>query len=268
MNMKHILLPTDFSETSQKAAVFAMDLFGNEGMEYTLLNTYLKQAYRNALIPLQLNTEQASRNGLRRMERRCRKHAGEVYIARRSSFEQLAKAVNDMHESKPVDLVVMGTQGEGNYGRVGQNSNSVVTGSTPPVITVPAQWRPAPLSRILFADDGQGVSRASLEPLLDIARRTGAHVTILHVGSTTEDPRSKEQLRILHTLFGEVPHGFNSVEGPDVIEAMDRLVVEQDMQLVAVLRRKRSFWDRMLRGSTSKRLSMHTTVPLLVLREA
>src|SRR5690606_22316073 len=78
-HMKNILLPTDFSETSHKAAVFAMDLFGTEGTQYTLLNTYLKQAYRNALMPLQLDTERASRNGLRRMERRCRNHAGKVH---------------------------------------------------------------------------------------------------------------------------------------------------------------------------------------------
>ena len=43
--MKHILLPTDFSGTSVKAAYFAMDLYGAEDARYTLLNTYLKPAH-------------------------------------------------------------------------------------------------------------------------------------------------------------------------------------------------------------------------------
>lgn len=265
--MKHILLPTDFSETSMKASTFALNLFGGGTVQYTLLNTYLKPAYRHALLPLHLDTERASRNGLRRMERRCRKQVPDARIARRSSFEQLAQAVNDVHAARPADLVVMGTQGEGNYGKVGSNTTSVVTSGIPPVITVPALWQPAPIARILLADDGQGFARASLEPLLAIARRTGAHITVLHVGPPQEDARSKEDLRALHGLLADLPHAFTSVEGPVVIEAMDRVVMERDVQLVAVLRRKKSFWERLLRGSTSKRLAMHTTVPLLVLRE-
>lgn len=265
--MKNILLPTDFSDTSMNAAIFALDLFGTQGANYTLLNTYLKPAYRNALIPLNLDTERASRNGLRRMERRCRNHAGTVRIALRSSFEQVVQAVNDLDAAKPVDFVVIGTQGEGNYGRVGRNASSVVTGANPPVIAVPSQWQPAPIAHILFADDGQGVTRASIEPLLDIAQRTGAHVTVLYVGLTSDDSRTKEHFQKLSTSFGKIPHSFTSVEDHAVTEVMDRMVVEKDIQLVAVLRRKRSFWDRIFQGSTSKRMVLHTTVPLLVLRE-
>ena len=265
--MKNILLPTDFSETSMKAATFALDLFGTEGVNYMLLNTYLKPAYRNALIPLNLDTERASRNGLRRMERRCRKHAGTVRIALRSSFEQVVQAANDLDAAKAVDFVVMGTQGEGNYGQVGRNANSMVTSANPPVIAVPSQWQPAPIAHILFADDGQGVTRASIEPLLDIAQRTGAHVTVLYVGLTSDDSRTKEHFQKLSTSLGKIPHSFTSVEAHAVTEVMDRMVVEKDIQLVAVLRRKRSFWERIFQGSTSKRMALHTTVPLLVLRE-
>ena len=68
--MKHILLPTDFSGTSVKAAYFAMDLYGAEDARYTLLNTYLKPAYGNVLLPPMPDTERASRNGLRRGGRR------------------------------------------------------------------------------------------------------------------------------------------------------------------------------------------------------
>lgn len=265
--MKKILLPTDFSDTSIKAAMFAMDLFGTEGVHYTLLNTYLKPAYRNALLPLTVDTERASRNGLRRMERRCRKHAGKVYIAQRSSFEQLGRAINELDADKGVDFVVMGTQGEGNYGQVGRNTGAAVVDAAPPVIAVPSQWEPAPIKHILFADDGQGIALPSLAPLVSIAKRTGARITVMYVGSNTEDPRSKEHLRKLSTAFGDIKHSFTTVESAVVTEAMDRMVVEQGVQLVAVLRRKRSFWDRIFQGSTSKRMALHTTVPLLVLRE-
>ena len=265
--MKHILLPTDFSGTSVKAAYFAMDLYGAEDARYTLLNTYLKPAYGNVLLPPMPDTERASRNGLRRVERRCRKHEGKVYIGQVATFHELTRAVQEVHRKKPVDVVVMGTQGEGNYGRVGHNTSAVVTGGVPAVITVPAEWSSAPIKRILFADDGQGITNAGMAPLLGIAERTGAHVTVLYVGDPAEDPRTKEHLRKLSTSFGDIPHSFVTVDSDGVTGAMDRMVVERQIHLVAVVHRERSFWKRIFLASTSKRMALHATVPLLVLRE-
>lgn len=265
--MKNILLPTDLSETSMKAAAFALDLFGGEGMNYTLLNAYPKPADRYDLILVQPDLERLSRNGLRRMKRRCRKHVATVRIALVSSSDPLVQAINEIGAARPVDLVVMGTQGEGSHGQVGRNTSAVVANVDPPVIAVPAHWQPAPIARILFADDGQAINLDSMKPLLAIAQRTGAHVTILHVGSPSEDPRTTEQLRKLSTNLGEIPHSFSTEVDHDVTDAMERIMVEKDIQLVAVIRRKRSFWERMFQGSTSKRMALHTTVPLLVLRE-
>ncbi|MBS1546550.1 MAG: universal stress protein [Bacteroidetes bacterium] len=261
--MKHILLPSDFSDASFNAAKFALGLYGTKDAEYTFLNVYLKLAYRNALLPPGQDTERASRNGLRRMERRFRKEAGTVHLALRSSFSALANAMEEADDAKPVDLVVMGTQGEGNYGLVGRNTSAAVTSATLPVIAVPARWQPVKLDRILFADDGVEDTAYSLEPLLDIVRRTGAALTVLHVdqGADTTGQRAK-----LKALLKNVPHTVKSVAGAEVVPALERLVAEEGADLVAVVRRQRSFWHRLFNGSTSKRMALHTNVPLLVLR--
>ncbi|HRO98891.1 MAG TPA: universal stress protein, partial [Flavobacteriales bacterium] len=39
--MSHILIPTDFSDNALNAATFAVQLFGDEGNRYTLLNCYV-----------------------------------------------------------------------------------------------------------------------------------------------------------------------------------------------------------------------------------
>ncbi|MBP8823738.1 MAG: universal stress protein [Flavobacteriales bacterium] len=261
--MKHILLPTDFSDTSNKAGAFALRLFGAGETRYTLLNVYLKLAYRNALVAGTHDTGRASRNGLRRVERRLRKQAGRVQLALRSTFSALANAIDEVHAERPVDLVVMGTQGEGNYGLVGRNTSAAVTSATLPVIAVPAQWQPADIDRILFADDGQADSPESLRPLLWIAKRTGAHITVFNVGEKEVDAA---QRKVLKALLHGVPHSFASAQGEDVAKTLERLTVEGGVDLVAVVRRKRSFWHRLFQGSTSKRMALHTNVPLLVLR--
>ncbi len=261
--MKHILLPTDFSEASFNAAVFAHGLFGAEDVEYTLLNVYLRLAYRNALVKMEVDTARISRNGLRRMERRFRKLGGKVRVSMRSSFSPLATALADLDAAKHVDMVVMGTQGEGNYGLVGRNTGAVVTSAMLPVIAVPSQWKPVKLDRILFADDGLEDTAESLQPLLWLAKETGAHCTVLHVGAGAGESKQRKALGM---LLAGIPHSFASVAGDEVEKAMEQLVRNEGIDLVAVVRRQRSFWHRLFQGSTSKRMALHTTVPLLVLR--
>lgn len=259
--MKHVLLPTDFGDTSYKAALFAVQLFGTGDVEYTLLNTYLKPAYRHALVALDVDTERDSLTGLRRLEQRLRRQAGRIRVAVRNSNEPLVQAIADLHRARAVDVVVMGTQGEGKYGPVGRNTASVVTGVQLPVVAVPAQWEAAPIKDIVLADDGQPVDHRALRPLLEIAGRFRAHVHVVHVGGADHPGH------VVKAMLAGLPHSMATVSGEDVGAALDAYAADHSAQLVAVVHRQRSFLQRIFQGSTSRRMAVHTTVPMLVLHQ-
>lgn len=259
--MRHVLLPTDFGDTSYKAALFALQVYGTHDVQYTLLNTYLKPAYRHALVALDADPELDSITGLRRIEQRMRRQAGRIQVAVRNSNEPLVEAIADLHRAKAVDVVVMGTQGEGRYGPVGRNTAAVVTGVHLPVIAVPGQWEAAPIKDIVLADDGQPVDPRALQPLLEIAARCGAHVHVVHVGG--EDHPG----HVAKALLAGLPHSMATVSGEDVGAALDAYAADHAAQLVAVVHRQRSFLQRIFQGSTSKRMAVHTTVPMLVLHQ-
>jgi nucleotide-binding universal stress UspA family protein len=263
--MMNILLPTDFSKTAMNAATFAMDLYGAKNVRYTLLNVYLKPAYRNFLISLNVDTERASRNGLRRMERRCRLHLPGARISIKSSFAPLDSAIRDLHAAGRADLVVMGTQGEGSYGLVGHNTTLAVTGGKVPVIAVPDQWRPAPLERILLADDAMRMDAGILAPLVAMAKQAKARVEVVHIVKEGRGPSGREAL--MHVLLADIPHDYSVHVAPQVETALDALAVQRQAQLVAVVRRDRGLLGRLFKGSHSKRMALHTSVPLLVLHE-
>lgn len=265
--MLHVILPTDFSDTSFKAMQFAVDVFGTDGVRYTMLNTFLKQAYRNALVPVHLDTARRSRNGLLRMKRRLRKHVPMAQVALRSSFEQLAHAINELNAKHPADYVVMGTQGEGNYGRVGRNTGMVVTGSKVPVIAVPSEWEPAPLLRIVFGDDGGTLERQTLRPMVRLAKWAKARVEVVHVRKQDGPDDRAERRELLGTWLHDLPHGFNLLTGNDVTATVDQFAAGQKAQLVVLVHRQKGFWERLFQASTSKRMAMHISVPLLVLQE-
>lgn len=264
--MNRILLPTDGSDAAFHAARFAFDLFGTDGVRYTLVHTFLKPAYRNALLPA-MDTAREAANKLRRAERRCRAHAGTVTLAKRTSPYPLAEVLNELAGQGRGELIVMGTQGEGNYGLVGSNTTAVVTGARVPVIAVPSQWRPAPVKRILLANDGGTMDAATLQPLIVIARRTGAEVVVAHVRDNIATFDERGDRRALSALLDGIRHSFVTVAGEDVTSTLDELARQGRIQLMAVIHRKKSFWQRLFTASKAKRMSLHTTTPLLVLPE-
>jgi len=264
--MTNILLPTDGSDASFNAAVLAFDLFGTKDVRYTLVHTFLKPAFRNALLPA-VNTEAEAVNKLRRFERRCRKHAEGAVLAKRSSPYQLAEVLNELARDGKGDLIVMGTQGEGNYGLVGRNTSAVVLGAEIPVVTVPSMWEPKPIKRILLANDGARITRATAEPLIALARRTGAEIVLAHVRGNTVTFDERGDRKALSELFTDIRHSFVTVTGDDVSAEINELARQGRMQLVAVIHRKKSFWQGLFSSSKAKRMALHTTMPLMVLPE-
>lgn len=264
--MNHILLPTDGSDTSFSAARLAFDLFGTKDVRYTLVHTYLKTAYRHPLVPA-MDTGSEAANKLRRFERRCRGHAPGVTLAKRSSHLQLVDVLNGLAAKSRGDLIVMGTQGEGNYGLVGRNTAAVVMGSDIPVITVPSQWRTARITRIMLAIDGGPVTRATVAPLIALARRGKAEVVVAHVRDKTVGSDARVDRRALGALFAGMPHSFVTVQGTGVVNELNELAKHGRIHLVAVIHRRKSFWQRLFSGSKARRMALHTITPLLVLPE-
>ncbi|MBL8009959.1 MAG: universal stress protein [Flavobacteriales bacterium] len=264
--MNRILLPTDGSDAAFHAARFAFDLFGTEGLRYTLVHTFLKPAYRNALLPA-MDTAREADNKLRRFERRCRAQAGTVVLAKRTSPFPLTEVLNELAEQGKGELIVMGTQGEGNYGLVGSNTTAVVMGARVPVITVPSMWRPAAVKRILLANDGGPMDEATLKPLVVIARRTGAEVVVAHVRDNIATFDERGDRRVLSALLAGIRHSFVTVAGADVTSTLDELARQGRIQLMTVIHRKKSFWQRLFTASKARRMALHTTTPLLVLPE-
>lgn len=266
--MAQILLPTDGSETSFKAATFAFDLFGIEDVKYTLVHTYLKPVYRNKHVPgFDLDVERDAVRKLRRMERKARNYAEGITIAKKGSSFPLVEVLNTLVTEKKAGLIVMGTQGEGNYGLVGRNTSAVVLGAKVPVITVPSQWTNKPIKRIMLAIDGGKVEQATVDPLIALAKHTGAEIVLAHVRSNTVAFDERGDRAELSKLFGAVKHSFVTVLGDDITQELNDLAKQGKIQLVAVIHRKKSFWQRLFNASKAKQMALHTTTPLLVLPE-
>jgi nucleotide-binding universal stress UspA family protein len=138
------------------------------------------------------------------------------------------------------------------------------------------------VKRILYATDFSDASRAALPVVSTIARKYGSHVFIANIWSPTpysmatpeslatiEDMQSREAktnaTELSHAAeFAGLPATL-IVEPGDVVEEINRVVHEQNIDLVVLSTHGRTGWKHLLMGSVAEELFRRLTCPVLTI---
>ena len=266
--MKHILLPTDLSACALNAAAFAFDLFGTSDTKYTLLHAYYAVGFNDPFLPeVPAAIQRSSQEELEEFSKRCLAlRPGErPNLTRVVSFGALTGVVRDTCTAEDVDMIVMGTRGKSGASLFGSTTSELVKHALVPVIAVPDQWKSRPLRKILFADDHGEMDGQIVAPMMQLAVRTGATVTMAHVRRELLVEAGGEDLRAKENPLAGVPHSFVTVADDHVPEALDKLAIEGDMDMIAIIRRDLGVLDSLLHRSMARKMALHTHLPLLVM---
>jgi nucleotide-binding universal stress UspA family protein len=143
---------------------------------------------------------------------------------------------------------------------------------------------PRQVRDVAVAADGSEPSLAGLRLAADIARRTGAHVTVVHVrhlpaaalpmvgynadvATQTLDEVQEETYRQAHAILDEAGASWRFVvrrgsAGAEIIEAARELGVD----LIVIGSRRHSALHNAVVGSTAEHLVAHSPLPVLVAR--
>ncbi len=268
--MAHILLPTDFSENSFHAGLYAARLFGTADHVYTLVHAYMDVApstdpwpgvsdefYKAALDSMAESTARVKSS---------KEFAG-AEVRSEVLYGPFPDMLNQIGKEKAADIVVMGTMGSAGAGLMGSNAGEVVKRSRLPVLVIPNQAELRPVNRILYADDDRHVEVAGSRMLLHIALRTKAEIVLAHVLKNADDVPDPEMVAMHEELFQAIPHRFTSAEGNEIAAAIDLMADQEKADMVAVVHRHSGFLEGLFHTSTAKRLALYTKLPLLVLQQ-
>ena len=132
--MKNILIPTDFSDNAYKAISYALRLFKDENCAFHLLHTYTPAVYQSEYLlhsPGQLGLGDIYRTDSEKKledlkqkiisESSNPKHLFRTY----SAFSILMEAIDELVDSKQIDILIMGTQGATGAKEIFLGSNTV-----------------------------------------------------------------------------------------------------------------------------------------------
>ncbi len=265
--IKHILVPTDFSETAKNAFYFAQSLAeALGGAQLKVVHVFMPSAesdYPNFVPPVA--------DYLKVREQMLRDFMAEVDPEGKIDNDILIGFAADevTNASRHYDLVVMGTTGSGGILNklFGSVSSNCAQRAHCPVLLVPSRAAFRGFRQILYASNYESADDQLLQALTAFNEPFEATVHFVHVReSDGHFDRTKDE--IFEELFREGAPSFRfqlaETDGESVAEGLTDYALAHNLDLVAIAHRKRSFWEGFFHKSRTKQLALATTLPLLV----
>lgn len=188
MKLKHLLVPVDFSEFSNKAAEYALFLAEQFCARITLLHVMVlfktdvqEKEYLQSYEKVVKGIEKEHEKKLKEHCENGKKRGVTIdSILERGISE--ADAILDHSTKGDYDLIVMGTHGRTGIKRwmVGSVTEKVVHHSPLSVLTVHKDLKDMSIKNILIPDDFSGFSKKAVEQGESLAEDFGARCTFLY----------------------------------------------------------------------------------------
>jgi nucleotide-binding universal stress UspA family protein len=197
----------------------------------------------------------------------------DVLIHVRISRSPLIRAIIETVHKENADVVILGSNGTSsdNTSHVGSNVVNISHLSPVPVIVVPPRCCYEPIKRIAMACDFSKVKDAvPLQSFTNLLRRYNADLLVIDTDKNARqknsDPKQSARETALYQLIEEFhPKYYHNNEG-DIINGILSFAKEHDAQMVIALPHKYSFFQSLLNNSVSHELSVHSEVPVLLLK--
>ena len=267
--MKKILVPTDFSDNARLALDYAIDLADQFDAQLTLLHCYRVITSTGSFISMERYLKEDAERDMTALveEVKGQKKDMEIdYEIRRGDAVLLA---SDIADRSNYDLIVMGTQGASGLKSIlmGSTARGLLERAKTPMLVIPKNCTYKPIKKIVFATDDLHFSLMDeVHSLFKLAQKLVAKVLILHVKErgtdVNVDPRSEDLLK-------GVDHKYHIIERTDkgIDESIETFAEKYEADMICMIKQERGFWGKLFHASLTEKELIHTTLPLLLLKE-
>jgi len=173
------------------------------------------------------------------------------------------------------DVIVMGTRSKGETIKelLGSVTSDVIKNATVPVLAVPAESSVdvEKISHVLFVTDFSDTDYRSFHKLIRLIAPFQTKIFAVHFRAVEPDKWDKnrlEEMRLYcYQTYRNYDVEFNFITGDDFIDSLDSFIAENNIDLIAMTRRKRNMISKILHPSITRKILFHTDIPLLVFHE-
>lgn len=267
--MKKLLVPTDFSQNAAAALDYAVDIANRFGSHITLVNSYHLSSTATVMVSVEAMMREEAEAEMHALVDSVRPllRAGtsvEGKVLRGEPVNAISRTAAAGH----YDLIVMSTQGATGLKEIftGSTANGVIKNSGVPVLAIPSGFPFQPFQTIIFAVDESGLT--SVEPmaaLLGLAKSYSAKVRVYHKDTGEDDAGIDPTIDM---FLENVEHSFHyELDSEHIHESLSSFAEDYQADMLCMIRRKRSFLERIFHNSATTREMFQIRIPILVLQD-
>ncbi len=275
MEIKHILVPIDFSESSKNALKAAIRIAKRSDARITLVNavhvhTPLPHLKGGKLVEAVLaDYEYQVRESFHELESEIVElkdvpHDEDRFIA------YLTDAIFTETQTRSIDLIVMGARSELSMGErlLGSNSTEIIRTSEVPVLVIPENVKDFEPKRIGFASDFMKVQDYGTMRILNVLSVLfNAELAVFHVADSIDQEKQAQIDRIKKNLMPLDKFSVRIISAESVIKGIMDFTRSHELDVLALMPRKHNLFERLFATSVTKAISIDIDIPLLTFHE-
>ena len=274
--MKQIIVPIDFSDCSKNALKNAIKIAERMHMELIM--------YHSVLVPVGFaegapvgsvgyDFEELEGESRKQLEECASEFALLEKIPHRKMIQYgtLHENINELMQTEDIALVVMGTHGASGIAKtlIGSNAYHVMKHVKCPIIALPEDADIGNMSHIALAGDYIRVpDSGTIQLVIDLAKAFYAQLHIIHIDKG--NVMVKDQIEIARRMdkyLKRINHSFHFRKFDDVEEGLLAFAKEVNIELIAMISKHHSLFERLRHASHTKKMILDIPMPLMVLHE-
>lgn len=275
--MKKILFPTDFSEVSKNAFLYALRLAKNINAEIITLHVYEIPQVNFIDVPINLLdiyevTELSHFENYKQyiplLRAIAEKHRLEhIKISNVLVDGDLITNIAKISKDENIDYIVMGTKGSSGLAStfLGSVTTKVMNETNAFVLAIPEHCEYKPIKKILFTTQFKVDDIVILKKVLGLAKIFHSQIDCLYVKTSKQD-ENKALIEDWKTIFNENDIAFHTIESNDVEGIILEFINLNKIDMITMHIHHRSFFEKLFHISLSKKLAFHITIPILAIQ--
>lgn len=279
--MKKILVPTDFSPNATKALDFAVHIAQKAKSEIILLHACLdlmENTFKDNLVMYREYNQDITNKAYEQLLA-FKKSIGEsenivvtILLYKGTVYDSILQASAEHHP----DLIIMGTLGEAGLKEtiIGSKTARIIGKTNIPVMAVPlfSEWEMP--KRILLTVNNFEENPDIINPAIHLAALFNAtiHIAIFTDSDTSDTFDYLKNERNITNYEQKLKNRYKAVDiksvhlnGHRFQETIEEYILEQGINIVAMVTYKRTFMENIFNPSKTRKMSYHTRIPLLAI---
>ncbi len=279
--MKNILIPTDFSENSWNAIVYALSFFKEIDCNFYILHVSPFEELMNSESYYQAKADIEVKSGilsvtdqlqllLIRINKLPQNTKHHFFTIQKSIF--FVEAIRKQIEEKKIDYIVMGTKGASGLKEVvvGSNTGDVITKVKCPVLVIPENAKYRVPKEIAFPTDFNMYYKSRvLDAISEILSMNDAALRVLHIAKKERELTDiqKKNKDFLDDFLHELEHSFHFLSNQSIEVAVQSFSESRNIDMITMVAKNLNFFQRILFKPIVEEISYHTEIPFLVLHD-